>query len=147
MKGTRKIMVAINDTLDLVWHGIRLAEEEKAWLTVLRVVPSYEGDLDLTAVRNIDAALSSGADQTVCDVRKIARESRTLIKTRVESGAIEETIVEVAREERCDLIVLSAPKKETSLLERMISGSIIEKIISQAPCPVYVVPEGIGVPA
>lgn len=142
MKGTRKIMVAINDTLDHVSHGIRLAEEEKSWLTVLRVVPPFDGDLDLTSVKNIEDVLASGTEKTISDLRKVARETRTLIKTRVESGPIEQTIVDVAREERCDLIILSAPKRERSFLERLIGSSIIEKIISQAPCPVFVVPEG-----
>ena len=137
MKGIRKILVAVNGSLDSVREGIRLAEEEKTWLTVLKVLPPYEGDLNLTGVKNIRDVLNADGKTLQDSLKKLAEEERTLIKTRLETGKIDQKIVEVAKEERCDLIIMGGQK--VGFLKRLLGLNIVEKVISQAPCPVFVV--------
>ncbi|MBZ0155290.1 MAG: universal stress protein [Alphaproteobacteria bacterium] len=61
MKGYRKILIALDGTSrEGVAKGLRLAKEERCWITVVKVVPPHEGDLDLVGVRNIDAVLDGG---------------------------------------------------------------------------------------
>jgi nucleotide-binding universal stress UspA family protein len=60
-----------------------------------------------------------------------------LIKTRIEEGEPHRKIVEAAKEERCDVIIMGAKKR--SWLRRLFGDNTVEKVISQAPCPVLVV--------
>ncbi len=137
MKGYRKILIAVNGSKGALRQGLKLAEDEKCWVTVVKVVPPYEGDLDLTAIRNIEDVLESGADRELAEIREIAASERALIKTRIEEGEIHEKIVEVAEDERCDLIIMG--KNRTNWLKKLFGKSVIEKVISSAPCPVLVV--------
>ena len=138
MKGYRKVLIAVNGSLDVLEHGIRLARDEKTWVTVVKVIPPYDGDLNLTGIRNIEDVLDSGAGKAASMIRNAAETGGALIKTRVEEGDVPGKIVDVAREERCDLIILGA-KKEKGFLERFFGDHVIEKVIDQAPCPVFVV--------
>jgi nucleotide-binding universal stress UspA family protein len=137
MKGVRKILVAVNNSLDGVREGIRLTGEEKAWLTVLKVFPAYEGELNLTGIKNIREVLVGEQRQTEAAIKELARQERTLIKTRIAHGEIAATIVAVAREERCDLIIMGAQK--SNFWVRLFGRNIVEKVVSAAPCPVFVV--------
>ena len=55
----------------------------------------------------------------------------------VEQGKPDEKIIEVADETDTDLIVIST--HGMSGLERVLMGSVAEKVIRDAPCPVFVV--------
>lgn len=138
MRGYRKVLVAVNGSLDVLKKGIELAQDEKTWVTVLKVIPPYDGDLNLTGIKNIGDVLDSGSGQALSAIRAKAESEGALIKTRIEEGRVPETIVEVAAAERCDLIILGA-KRNKSWYERLLGDHVIEKVISRAPCPVFVV--------
>lgn len=139
MKGCRKLLIAVNGSLEVLERGIELADDEKTWITVLKVIPPFEGDLNLTGVKNIDDVIDGGARLVAAKIRSVAEAERAPIKTRVEEGEVHRKIVEVAREERCDLIVLGARKRKGGLLGRLLGDRVIEKVIDEAPCPVFVV--------
>jgi nucleotide-binding universal stress UspA family protein len=136
MKNVKKVLVAVNGSMGLVNEGIRLARDEKSWVTVLKVVPPNEGDMNLIGVTNIADVLDSGAGRAAAAIKGLAASEGALIKTRVEEGEIDKKIVEVAEEERCDLIIMGAQKR--GFLKRIFGLNIVEKVISQAPCPVLV---------
>lgn len=138
MKGCRKLLIAVNGSLEVLKQGIKLSDDEKTWITVLKVIPPFEGDLNLTGVKNIGDVLDGGGQLMAAEVRGVAESERTPIKTRIEQGEVHRKIVEVAKEERCDLIVLGA-KKKRSVLGRLLGDRVIEKVIDRAPCPVFVV--------
>lgn len=137
MKGYRKVLIAVNGSPQVLEQGLRLASDEKCWVTVVKVIPPHEGDLDLTGVKNIGDVLSSGADRAAAKIREIADQERALIKTRLEEGEAHKKILEVAREERCDVIIMGARKK--NLLRRIFGDHTVEKVIRNSPCPVLVV--------
>jgi nucleotide-binding universal stress UspA family protein len=56
----------------------------------------------------------------------------------VETGDVSQRIVEVAAEEKCDLIIMGSNKKK-GLMSRLFGDHVVEKVISIATCPVYVV--------
>ncbi len=138
MKGFRKVLIAVNGSLDVLKHGLKLAQDEKTWVTVVKVIPPYEGDLDLTSVKSIEDVLDSGVARVLADIKNTADAEGALVKTRIEEGDISQKIVEVAEEERCDLIILGA-KKKNGLLERLFGDNVVEKVVDHAPCPVFVV--------
>ena len=137
MKGYRKVLIAVNGSLDVLERGIQLAQDEKTWVTVVKVIPPYDGDLNLTGIKNIEDVLDSGAGKAVSMIKTAAESEGALIKTRIEEGDVPEKIVGVAEEEHCDLIILGAKKKK-GFLDRLFGDHVAEKVIGYAPCPVLV---------
>jgi len=138
MKGYRKVLIAMNGSTDVVKEGIKMAQDEKTWVTVLKVIPPYEGDLNLTGIKNLNDVLDSEAQRTLAGARNAADAAGALIKTRLEEGAPADKIVEVAAEERCDVIILGAKQKK-GWLGRFFGDHVIENVIRKAACPVFVV--------
>src|SRR5512139_220959 len=112
MKGYRKVLIAMNGSTDVVREGIKMAQDEKTWVTVLKVIPENEGDLNLTGIKTIEDVLDSGARQALAGARSAADAAGALIRTRLEEGAPADKIVEVAADERCDVIILGAKQKK-----------------------------------
>jgi len=137
MKGYRKIVIAVNDSKDVLTQGLRLAQDEKCWVTVVKVLPPHNGDLNLVGIRNIGDILDNGAKNETNEIMNLAETESALVKTRVEEGDIPEKIVEVAEDERCDLIIMGTNKK--NWFKKLFGKNIVERVINQAPCPVLVV--------
>jgi nucleotide-binding universal stress UspA family protein len=138
MKGYRKVLVALNGSKEVLKQGIRLAQDEKTWITVVKVVQPFDGDLNLTGIKNLNDVLDDGGTQAVLDINKIAEAEGALVKTRLEQGDVPQRIVEVAQEEKCDLIIMGSKKKK-GILSRLFGDHVVEKVIDRAPCPVFVV--------
>ena len=137
MKGYRKILIAVNGSKEVLVKGLQLASDEKCWVTVVKVLPPYEGDLNLTGIKNVEDVLNSDGQQVLSDIKNTAEAEGALIKTRLEEGNIHKKILEVAEEERCDLIIMGARKR--NWIRKIFGDNVVEKVISQAPCPVLVV--------
>jgi len=137
MKGYRKILIAVNGSKEVLVKGLQLASDEKCWVTVMKVIPSFEGDLNLTGIKNIGDILDSGGEKAVSELKDLAESEGALIKTRLEEGDVHKKILEVAEEERCDVIIMGAKKR--SWIRKLFGDNVVEKVISQAPCPVFVV--------
>lgn len=138
MRGYRKVLIAVNGSKEVLKQGIKLAKDEKTWITVVKVVQSYDGELNLTGIKNLNDVLDDGGAQAVSDIANIAETEGAMVKTRLEQGDVPDMIVEVAEEERCDLIIMGSKKKK-GIFSRLFGDHIVEKVIDRAPCPVYVV--------
>ena len=138
MKGYRKVLIALNGSKEVLEQGIKLAQDEKTWVTVVKVVQPFDGDLNLTGIKNLNDVLDDGGAAAVREVSRIAKAEGALVKTRLEQGDVPQRIVEVAEEERCDLIIMGSKKKK-GFLSRLFRDHVVEKVINKAPCPVYVV--------
>lgn len=138
MKGYRKVLIAVNGSREVLRQGIKLAQDEKTWITVVKVVQPYEGDLNLTGIKNLNDVLDDGGAKAISDINRIAASEGALIKTRLESGDVPDRIIEVANEEKCDLIIMGSKKKK-GILSRIFGDHVVEKVIDRAPCPVFVV--------
>lgn len=137
MRGVRKILIAVNGSKDVLRQGLQLAGDEGCWVTVVKVVPENDGDLDLTGVRDVGDVLASGVKGELAQIRGIADAEGALVKTRVESGAVHERILEVAEQERCDVIILGRQKR--SWLRKLLGDNVVGNVIRRAPCPVLVI--------
>jgi nucleotide-binding universal stress UspA family protein len=138
MRGYRKVLIALNGHQEVLEQGIRLAKDEKTWITVVKVVQPYEGDLNLTGIKNLNDVFDDGGAKAVADITRTAADEGALVKTRLEQGNVPDRIVEVATEEKCDLIIMGSKKKK-GILSRLFGDHVVEKVIDRAPCPVYVV--------
>ncbi len=138
MRGYRKVLIALNGSKEVLEKGIKLAQDEKTWVTVVKVVQPFDGDLNLTGIKNLNDVLDDGGSAAVREVRRIAEAEGALVKTRIEQGDVPQRIVEVAEQEQCDLIVMGSKKKK-GILSRLFGDHVVEKVIDRAPCPVFVV--------
>jgi nucleotide-binding universal stress UspA family protein len=141
MGNYRKILVAFDgseSSRNALRQAIKLAQVEKSWIKVLAVVPSYEGELDLTGVKNIREVLKGPAAKLLSEAEEIAKAEGATIITGVEQGKAYERIVDVADAENCDLIVMG--RRGLHRLERMLMGSVTARVIGHASRDVLVVP-------
>lgn len=138
MKGYRKVLIALNGRTEVLTQGMQMARDEKTWITVVKVVQPFDGDLNLTGIKNLDDVLDDGGTASLTEIKKTAEAEGALIKTRLERGDVPQRIVEVAEEEQCDLIIMGSKKKK-GIFSRFFGDHVVEKVIDRAPCPVYVV--------
>jgi len=137
----KKILIAIDGSetsLHALRESLKLATNEKSWITVVSVVPHYTGDLDLVAVGNIIASMRKPCEDALSKAREIAEMERALIKTVCEEGEPYERIIDLADAESCDLIVMG--RRGLRRLERVLVGSVTAKVIGYSRTDVLVVP-------
>jgi len=137
MKGYRKVLIAVNGSKEVLSQGINLACDEKCWITVVKVLPQNEGDLNLVGIKNIEDVLDNGSRLESTEIKRIAETEGVMVKTRIEEGDASSKILEVAEEENCDVIVMGAKKQ--SWLRRIFGDNTVGKVIHQSPCPVFIV--------
>jgi len=137
MKGYRKVLIAVNGSRHVLDYGMKLANDEKTWITVVKVIPPYDGDLHLTGIKNIEDALDSNGSRAIAEIKTAAAAEGALLKTRLEEGDVPGKIVEIAQDERCDLIIMGAPKK--NWFRKLWGDNAVEKVINASACPVLVV--------
>ena len=137
MKNCRKVLIAVNGSMEVLTKGLQFAEEEKCNVTVVKVVPSYEGDLSLVGVKHIKDVLDGETEKAISAIKEVAKAEGATVKVRLEEGGIDEKIAEVAEEENSDLIIMGANRKST--LKDLLLGNLAGKVTSQTDRPVYLV--------
>jgi nucleotide-binding universal stress UspA family protein len=108
-----------------------LARDHRSRLVVLHVVPAPESHGELVARRQ-----GEGYHEDLWRMLEGVRPegASVAVERRLEDGSPAETIVKVAREEGADLIVLGTQGRTG--LARLVLGSVAERVVRLAPCPV-----------
>ncbi len=136
-----KILIAVDGSpasKNALRQAFKLAEDKKSWITVVSVVPPYEGDLELIGIRNINEVLRQPCEKSLTEAVEIAEAEKASIKTVCEEGEPYEEIVDLAESERCDLIVMG--KHGKTGLERSLMGSVTARVIGHSKTDVLVIP-------
>lgn len=81
--------------------------------------------------------LSVRSDQLLGAYREIMVKAKVPFTDRILEGPVEDTIVQVAEIEQCDLIIMGS--RGHSELEGLLVGSTTHRVLQAAPCPVTVV--------
>lgn len=142
----KKILVAFDgseSSKNALLQAFRLANDEECWITVVSVIPPYEGEMELVGVKDIRASLRKPCDDALAEAEKIAKAEKALIKTVCEEGEIYERIVGIADSENCGIIVLG--RRGLSRLERALVGSVTARVIGYGHKDVLVVPKSTAV--
>jgi nucleotide-binding universal stress UspA family protein len=133
-----KTILAPTDFSDLSANGVRyacqLATETGADLIIFNVVVLDESNrVDKREVEQHKKRLGEFVAEKVADAGAGLK-----MRQIVEGGQPFGAIVDCAEKEGVDLIVMSSHGR--SGLSRMLIGSVTDKILRGAPCPVLVVP-------
>ena len=132
-----KRILAPTDLSDLSARGVhyacRLAKDVGAEVTILNVVFVDESGINKREMEEHKQRLEEFVAKNVADVG-----ANLKMRKVVDSGQAYGTIVERAENEQIDLIVMSSHGR--SGLSRMLIGSVTDKVLRMAHCPVLVVP-------
>ena len=93
----------------------------------------------MPTVRSVYDAQRKWAEETLEARAADLSQSGTKASWRVQVGVPFEEIVKIAEEERADMIVMGTHGRGG--LNRMLLGSVAERVIRLAPCPVLTVRE------
>jgi len=131
-----RVLVAVSnpETLEtLLEVGIAVARRHEGELVLLSVAEVPEGET-LMAGRSMARALEPLVARAVsyANERGVPTYSVIKISRRVSHG-----IVETAREEECNFIVIGQPVRQ-SFFERVVS-TVVERVLHNAPCQVAIV--------
>mgnify|MGYP002619579111 CR=1 FL=1 len=104
-------------------------------VTVLYVLPELPAQATLAFQRNLDAAAHQS--EIVKSIEStIAAEGHTGFRVWVRQGAAADVIVQTAEEDDVELIVM--PSHGRRGVNRWLLGSVTERVVRLAPCPVLV---------
>jgi nucleotide-binding universal stress UspA family protein len=144
MKTVRKILFPtdFSEPSEAAWaFALSFAKEFGAVVVLLHVVPepprlaeAYE--MGYTPERFIKAATEE-ANRLMADMQAKAADWKVTLLPRIRQGVEFREIIAAAREEEADLIVMGTHGR-TGLAHALI-GSVAEKVVRKAPCPVLTV--------
>jgi nucleotide-binding universal stress UspA family protein len=123
-------------------EAIGLAKRNGSALTVLSVVPSdIDTPVDIGFTVNQQELIAEKemqeAEKNARSVKEAAQNEGVAVKAFIMSGKPADAIIEIAKERRADLIVLGSHGRTG--LERLLMGSVAERVIVLTTCPVLVV--------
>ncbi len=123
-------------------YALDRAEKYDAVIHILHVIDTYTPILTIRTVEltqeSINEALFENAQKNLdALLEEYAPESAKKIVTAIRKGVTHEEIIKYANENHIDLITL-ATHGRTGLLHTLI-GSVAEKVIRYAKCPVLVI--------
>lgn len=119
--------------------GAHIAQRENASLLVLNVVP----DLGLTDelsddnIKTLYSTLTDESEKLMKGIKDDISKFISDIRTEVKFGSPAEVIVDTAKNENVDLIVVGSHGKHGA--KKFYLGSVSSKVIDRAPCDVLIV--------
>ena len=122
--------------------GVALARVHHARLILLTVVRPPEGWWGVTGEPPTPIALSealvSGRQEVLAAVERAVDLHDVDFATIEELGDPTSTIVAVCEREKADLLIVG--RRGAGLVERMVIGSVADRLAHHAPCPLLIVP-------
>ena len=120
-------------------YAIALAQILQARLTLLHVkdtmswgVAQAEATIPASVWQQLEASLAEGMEEPLARVHEVGLHGETMIA----EGVPFQTIIETARDQGVDLIVMGTHGRTG--LTHVLMGSVAEKVVRLAPCPVLV---------
>jgi nucleotide-binding universal stress UspA family protein len=151
MAGIQKILVATDfseASVAAVHQAAELAEIFGARITVMHVVEDplgYTGQLYLPEAEAVRKSLTDAARMQLDKVLTTEEVARWRGSLQLRTGTPYVEIVRLAEDHGVDLIVVGTHGR--GALSHMLLGSVAEKVVRNATCPVLTVPQAKPAPA
>ncbi len=150
---TKRDVLVIPPHAQLGWQKIMLATDgsensQPAGNRSLELAQAYGADLELLSILEVPAKLSSNTDDVLKELRQSKKDLLAEIGAQAEALGIKtscslsqgypaRTIVAKAKDLGASLIVMGSHGRTG--LSRLLMGSVTERVVGMAPCPVLVV--------
>jgi nucleotide-binding universal stress UspA family protein len=118
-------------------RACELAKIDGSEIRVFYVIPRYEEMIEFISSSSIKENLRRDAEDIMEKTKTIATEQGVKIETEIAEGDEAEKIIEKAKGLKSDLIITGTHGWRS--INRAIIGSITERLIINAPCPVLIV--------
>ncbi|MFH2044969.1 MAG: universal stress protein [Pseudomonadota bacterium] len=141
-----KILVAVDGSdasLHALSESIKLSYWVRGSVCAIFVAPSYEGDLSLTGVKNLETILTEPCENVLAKIRETVEQIDASIQALCLEGEPFKKIMEYAEKEGFDLIVAGVEKKNT--LYRTLIKGVAEKIIRYGSKDILVIPQNTSI--
>ena len=140
----KKILVPIdfsNCSKKALQYAIPLAQQHQAALTLLYVVPNNYaiGEYGGFDYASLEEEMRASGERQLAELSVDAVQGRVEADAAIRIGSAGVEIVEAAKAEPADLIVISTHGHTG--LKHVLLGSVAEYVVRRAPCPVLVVRE------
>ena len=148
----RDVLVVPNNTV-VGWETIVFATDGSRYSAVaadraISFAKSYGGELKVLSVVDVPTEFYAEAPQAVEEMVRKAKEYVAAVKKQAEAAGVNaetfvgeaeahEAVTKLAKEQNADMIVIGSHGRTG--LRRLLMGSVAEKVIGYAPCPVLVV--------
>jgi nucleotide-binding universal stress UspA family protein len=135
------------------WRELLLATDgstysERATERAVDIAKSYGGHLSMVAATDLACELYAESPEvgedliekargTVEEGRKRADSSGVAVECHVREGLAYKAVIDLAKEKKIEAIIMGSHGRTG--LRRLLMGSVVEKVIGHAPCPVLVV--------
>lgn len=122
-----------------MWTALDLADKRGATITLLRVAVAYPAlSADMSEVAEAEMmAIREAEEYLASAVRHLSSRGFDRVETQVRYGQAATAIVEAAKAQKADMIVLSTHGR--SGLSRFIIGSVAESVLRATTIPVLIV--------
>lgn len=118
-------------------RACELSKIDDSLITALYVIPRYEEMVEFFRTASIEKSLHLEAQKIVDKAKELAAGEGVTITTLMEQGNAGDKIVDTARKQGNDLIVMGTCG--WSGVNKAIMGSSTERVITHAACPILVV--------
>lgn len=137
----KRILVPVDfsgPSIKAVPYALAFAKQFKAQLVLVHIVEQvvYPGDWMIPPFPTGDFA-SESREQLMAKLRSICADTAGKVTPIVRFGRAWQEIIVVAREQKCDMIIMAT--HGYTGLRHVLLGSVAEKIVRHAPCPVLTV--------
>ena len=138
----RVILVPVDfsaSSLHALDHAVALAKRFDASIKLLHVLdPMYApGRFDAPRLRSLRADALRDAKLKLAKLAKRHVQAHVAVRHRVLDGIAYSVIIETAAKAKADMIVMGSEGRTG--MRRFLVGSVAEKVIRHAPCPVLIV--------
>ncbi len=137
----KRILVPVDfsePSMKAVPYALAFAKQFKAELVLVHIVEQviYPGDWMIPPFPTGDFA-SESREQLMTKLRSTCAEKTGKVTPIVRFGRAWQEIIEVAREQKCDMVIMAT--HGYTGLRHVLLGSVAEKIVRHAACPVLTV--------
>ncbi len=143
-----KILVPIDGSdvsFDAVEYAFQLAERYNSEISVVQIVPTSAWNyclmtedwnpIPVCTIREMEAE----GERLLLSVLPLMKAAGVEVDARIDYGRPASKIVQIAKEENVDLIVMGSNRR--GVIARLLFGSVSAEVFRRAPCPVLVVRE------